>query len=97
MPENEKQGLPPQDKEMTELETTEQPFEGPPPATLLDKAIAFAVLAFPVSYLLDLVQQLIEDWAPRQVVSIVLLVGIVGFLFLVGWAARRVRDIRKKF
>jgi hypothetical protein len=63
--------------------------------TLKDKTIAFAILALPWSVVLWLCMWLTSTLEPRFA-NMFLLVGIVGFLFAVGWLARKVKKFRTR-
>jgi hypothetical protein len=62
--------------------------------TFKDKLISFAILALPWSVGLWLLMWLTSTLEPRFA-NIFLLVGIVGFLFAVGWLARRIKRFRE--
>jgi hypothetical protein len=74
----------------------EQPeqFEEVEPIKFLDKAIAFAILVLPYAYGLNWLVNAIEDHVPRQIYSLVMVAGIIGFLVLVALGAHFVRRIR---
>ncbi|MFH0825450.1 MAG: hypothetical protein V2B18_22075 [Pseudomonadota bacterium] len=63
--------------------------------TFLDRSIAFVIFVGPWAYLTDKAQELLLELVSSQtVVNMTILVGLVGFLVLVGWASKHVYRIR---
>ena len=67
-----------------------------PSSTFLDKAIAFLVLIYPFSKLIELLQDLLHDRLPQSIANISVLIGIIGFLVAIGWLAKIVYTYRLK-
>ncbi|MEI6134331.1 MAG: hypothetical protein WCP72_05100 [Desulfomonile sp.] len=67
-----------------------------PSSTFLDKAIAFLVLIYPFSKLIELLQDLLHDRLPQSIANISVLIGIIGFLVAIGWLAKIVYTYRIK-
>lgn len=63
---------------------------------LVDKVIAFVLLAIPFSAFLAWVQDLLIERFSRSITNIVLLVGIVTFLLSLGQVAKRIHRFRTK-
>ena len=59
------------------------------PVPFVYKAIAFAILALPWSFLLSEMQELLEQYQSGSLGRVALLIGIVAFLLLVGALAKR--------
>jgi hypothetical protein len=90
----------PEDKDKTAkappdpVNQPEQSEEFESPVKFMDKAIAFATLVLPYAYGLNWIVNAIEDHVPRQIYSLVMVAGIVGFLVLVGLGAHVVSRLR---
>ena len=79
-----------------QVESTDQMPDMVHPVLFRDKAIAFAVLVVPYAHLLNWIVTSIEDYVPRQVYSLVMVAGIVGFLVLVAFGAHLVTRLRTR-
>ena len=92
--------LNPEDKEKTastspdNVEPPEQFEQVPEPVKFRDKAIAFAALVYTYAYCLNWIVNAIEDHVPRQVYSLVMVAGIIGFLVLVAFGSHFVKRLR---
>jgi hypothetical protein len=74
---------------------TEQPDE-PVEARFLDRVIAFSLVIWPFSYLISRSQELLQPILPRMLANLSVLVGLIGFLLVVGWLSKRVYRIRQR-
>jgi hypothetical protein len=63
---------------------------------LIDKVIAFVLLAIPFSAFLAWIQDLLIERFSRSVAHIVLLIGIVTFLLSLGNVAKRIHRYRTR-
>ncbi len=92
----------PEEKEKTSetppstVDPSEEIPEMMDPILFRDKAIAFAILVVPYAHLLNWIVTSIEDHVPRQVYSLVMVAGIIGFLVLVGFGSHAVRRLRTR-
>lgn len=61
-----------------------------PASTFLDKLIAFLVLIYPFSKLIEFAQEMLNDLLPQSIANISVLIGIIGFLVTIGWLAKMI-------
>jgi hypothetical protein len=90
---------PPEEKDKSEAQDIPSPapeYE-PEPVEFLDRVIAFVVLIGPFSYMVAWLQSEFADAVSLSVHNMIMLVGIIAFLVLVGYASKRVHRIRKRF
>lgn len=72
------------------------PPDEPVEARFLDRVIAFSLLIWPFSYVISRSQELLHPILPRMLANLSVLVGLIGFLLLVGWLSKRVYRIRQR-
>jgi hypothetical protein len=75
----------------------EQEPANPDPIDFSDRVIAFLLLVFPFSVFIDRLQALLLDYVSQYVNNIFVLVGLIGFLVLVGWLSKRVHMVRNRW
>ncbi|MFH0958243.1 MAG: hypothetical protein V1897_06020, partial [Pseudomonadota bacterium] len=77
-------------------DTTNTEEQEEPSSEFLDKAIAFLLLIYPFSKLIEFVQDQLHDRLPQSIANISVLIGIIGFLVAIGWLAKVIYTYRLK-
>jgi hypothetical protein len=88
-------------KQQTNPQPPEEPqeeiYDGPEPVELVYKVVAAFLLIWPFSWLITALQDLLEPLVSLQISNIIVLVGILGFLFIIGRTARLLKRLHKNF
>lgn len=98
MTDNQPDVQPSEEKGNAEAQATVPPVERQPePVEFLDRVIAFALIIGPFSYLVAWLQSEFADLVSLSVHNMIMLIAIILFLVLVGYASKGVHRIRKRF
>jgi flagellar biogenesis protein FliO len=73
----------------------QEQVEDEDPINFSDRVIAFLILILPFSWSVDKLQEVLQDKVSQYVSNMGVLVGLIGFLVLVGWLSKRVHSYRK--
>jgi len=81
--------------EISDLSRSSEAQEEEIQAGFIDRAIPFAVLIWPFSYIISTCQEFLRPRFPTMISNLSVLVGIIVFLLAVGWLSKRMYRFRK--
>ncbi len=81
--------------QITDLIRSDEGSEEEIQARFIDRAIPFAVLIWPFSYLISACQEFLRPLVPTMISNLSVLLGIITFLLAVGWLSKCIYRFRK--